>query len=158
MIDDRTPAEKRAALYNRGRQWLPIILSACALAVSLVSAYFTTFVVKDDIRVVVGHAPRFLLKKNGDISVSGWSSLTFINSGNRQALIFELTALITKLKSFIDPDQNCRTEKSTQIKFTGEPFIMKPGDIVSKKPDMVLLTDKNGNVVIPKPFFSDFFL
>jgi hypothetical protein len=45
------------------RDSIAIILSVAAFALSALVAYFTTLVVKDDIRVVIGRAPTFLLKK-----------------------------------------------------------------------------------------------
>src|SRR5689334_6579706 len=120
MIDTRSPAERRrdaAILLKRAGKllkiWLPIFLSVIAIVLSGLSAYVTTFVLKDDLRVVIGKAPTFLLKKNGDVSVSGISEITFINGGNRQALIMEPLALITKLENFADENWNCRTQKST---------------------------------------------
>jgi hypothetical protein len=157
MTDYRTPKELRQSLYKWMKVWLPIIFSFAALAIASATAYFTTLIASDDIRVVIGRAPMFVLTRKGDIDVSGISELTFINSGNRQAAIIELSALITKLENFASKVPSCRTLKTTQIHFTESAFVMKPGEILVKKPEMFLLGNANGNATIPKGFFSGIF-
>jgi hypothetical protein len=95
---------------------------------SLGVAFFTSVLYqRDDIRVVIGEALKVTRDKGG-LLLAQEQDFTFINSGNRQALISEIYA---ELVLITDPKTGCDGFTfAKSIVLSSTPIVIKPGDIL----------------------------
>src|SRR5437879_51547 len=69
--------------------WLAVGISILSLTVATLPAYRTVLYQRDDIRLIVGDSLKVKRDKSG-LLLSRDQEFTFINSGNRQAVISEI--------------------------------------------------------------------
>ncbi|QIG96312.1 hypothetical protein [Bradyrhizobium sp. 6(2017)] len=97
--------------------------------VAVISLYFTARTVlfqRDDIRVVVDGALAIRSDK-GDLLLDQDQQFTFINSGNRAAVITEIYG---ELVLVTDPKTGCDGRFAKSIVFNPTQIVVKPGDIL----------------------------
>ena len=117
------------------KDWVSVTLSCLALGVSAGAAYFNIIRQTDDIRIATLPSPFVVLDDQGKIGVSGQQQITFINSGNRDAAITDLSLVLVRLKDAPPDDTQCDEAKGSAVAsllYDFEPFITRPGDIVVK--------------------------
>jgi hypothetical protein len=95
--------------------------------VATLPAYRTVLYQRDDIRLVVGDSLKVRRDKGG-LLLSQDQEFTFINSGNRQAVISEIYG---ELVLVLDPNAGCNNQlaKSIILNPTTQ-MVLKPGDIL----------------------------
>jgi hypothetical protein len=108
------------------KHWLDWFLGAVTVT-SLGFAFFTSVLYqRDDIRVVIGEALKVTRDKGGLVLAQD-QDFTFINSGNRQALISEIYA---ELVLITDPKTGCDDRFAKSIVLNPTQIVIKPGDIL----------------------------
>jgi hypothetical protein len=107
--------------------WLAVGISILSLTVATLPAYRTVLYQRDDIRLVVGDSLKVRRDKGG-LLLSQDQEFTFINSGNRQAVISEIYG---ELVLVLDPNAGCNNQlaKSIILNPTTQ-MVLKPGDIL----------------------------
>lgn len=111
------------------KSWLPIAISALALVVSVTNLFSSAFLQRDHIRVVPGGRPT-LMRYDKESFGSGIDTLTFINSGNRGAVIQDLAVLVSNADREEGPVCTKQLGPTFLVKYRHEPILIKPGDIV----------------------------
>ncbi|QHP69541.1 hypothetical protein EI171_20970 [Bradyrhizobium sp. LCT2] len=108
------------------KHWLDWFLGAVTVT-SLGIAFFTSVLYqRDDIRVVIGEALKVTRDKGGLVLAQD-QDFTFINSGNRQALISEIYA---ELVLITVPQTGCDGRFAKSIVLNATQIVIKPGDIL----------------------------
>lgn len=100
-------------------------LSGIALAVSLISAYFTVLRVSEDVRMVVTRFPQITIESPDSISVSNEFQLAFINSGNRPAVIIRASLFVDQGSS---EGGQCDILRGTHFLLKGDPLVVKAAE------------------------------
>ena len=113
--------------------WLALGISLLSLAVSGLSAYRTVLFQRDDIRLIVGDALKVTRDKS-DLLLAQDQEFTFINSGNRQAVISEI---YSELVLVIDPNAGCDNQFAKSIIVNPTQIVLKPGDILPLRAKVV---------------------
>ena len=112
------------------RDWIAISISIVSAIIAAGSAAYTILFHQDDIRLVVGNALNVSLEKQ-DFTLDRAQELTFINSGNRPAVISEAYGKLVLARGAgneqIQCDENLSLAKN--ILLNGSPVIIKPGEI-----------------------------
>jgi hypothetical protein len=106
--------------------WLAVGVSLFSLAISSLVAYHTVIVQRDDIRLVVGDALN-VWQDESDLLLAKDQEFTFINSGNRQAVIHEIYG---ELVLVLDPNTGCKSQFAKSIILDPTQIVLKPGDIL----------------------------
>ena len=70
--------------------WLALGISLLSLAISGITAYRNVFFQRDDVRFVAGHSLSVARNENDEFRIEEDQEFTFINSGNRQAVVTEI--------------------------------------------------------------------
>lgn len=107
--------------------WLAVGISIFSLAVSGLTTYRAVFFQRDDIRFVAGEGLKVTRHKN-DFSLQEDQEFTFINSGNRQALIHEVFGTLVLVTN---PSVQCENQFPKNIILNANPLVLKPGEIQS---------------------------
>jgi hypothetical protein len=108
--------------------YIALVISMFALSVSGLTFYFNFFRKVDDIRVIVHHPSVKYDSITKIMELRIPPEWTFINSGNRSALIFRVRIILAdKLELANDPNKN------ETIPYEIEPFVIALGQILSKK-------------------------
>ena len=85
---------------------------------------------------MIGKSPIYHLMENGAIKVYGEPELTFINSGNRPAVITSVIATISPLESIQVSSPKCPVGDGLFDFFPAhldiDPFVLKSGEIIVK--------------------------
>jgi hypothetical protein len=106
--------------------WAGWVVAVISLCISGFTTYCTVLIQRDDIRVVVDGALAVRPDK-GDLLLDQDQQFTFINSGNRAAVITEIygeLVLVTDLKT------GCDGRFAKSIIFNPTQIVVKPGDIL----------------------------
>jgi hypothetical protein len=115
-------------------KWIGSPTAWLALTISASSLYLTLVRKSDDIRVVVGHPePMSIGGAGSQINLRGSDqTLIFINSGNRAAVINEVTLLLWFQSEKTGPP-TCSKPASWPIALSYDfaPLVIKPGEITS---------------------------
>jgi hypothetical protein len=101
-------------------------VTVISLGIAGFTTYRTVLYQHDDIRVVMGEALRVTRGKWG-LLLAQDQEFTFINSGNRLALINEIYA---ELLLVTDPNTQCDGRFAKSIILTPTQIVLKPGDIL----------------------------
>jgi filamentous hemagglutinin family protein len=109
---------------TKGRDWLAVGISLFSLGISVLTAGYTIFYHHDEVRVVIGQA-MLVTRDKSDFSLSEQQEFTFINSGNRQALISEIYG---ELVLAVEGSVQC-SGPAKSILINAFPVVLKPGDI-----------------------------
>jgi hypothetical protein len=104
--------------------WLAVGISILSLTVATLPAYRTVLYQRDDIRLIVGDSLKVKRDKSA-LLLSQDQEFTFINSGNRQAVISEIYG---ELVLVLDPNAGCNNQfaKSIILNPTTQ-IVLKPG-------------------------------
>lgn len=87
--------------------WVPITISILSAAIAAVSAGYTILFHQDDLRLVLGDALN--VTRNGkDFTLEREQKLTFINSGNRPAVISDVYAELVLSRGTGDEQSHAR--------------------------------------------------
>jgi hypothetical protein len=113
--------------------WLALAISLLSLAVSGLSAYRSVLFQRDDIRLIVGDALK-VTRDKGDLLLAQDQEFTFINSGNRQAVISEIYG---ELVLVTDPNAGCDNQFAKSIIVNPTQIVLKPGDILPLRAKVV---------------------
>lgn len=124
MPDDKT---------KHWADWLALGISLLSLAISGLSAYRTVFFQRDDIRLIVGDALN-VTRDKGDLLLAQDQEFTFINSGNRQAVVSEIYG---ELVLATDPNSGCAGRLAKSIIVNPTQIVLKPGDILPLRAKLV---------------------
>ncbi|MDH2341527.1 hypothetical protein [Bradyrhizobium sp. SSUT77] len=103
--------------------WVVAVISSCIAAFT---TYRTVLVQRDDIRVVVDGALA-VRRDKGDLLLDQDQQFTFINSGNRAAVITEIYG---ELILVADPKTGCDGRFAKSIILNPTQTVVKPGDIL----------------------------
>jgi hypothetical protein len=118
-------AKKKASGFS-AREWLLASFTGVGLLLTATTTYLATLRTVDEIRVVVNQMPT-TLRAVAIVLIYPNGTLTFVNSGNRNAQIASAHLRVAE-------DEECETRRGPialmEIEF--DPFILKPGDVVSK--------------------------
>jgi hypothetical protein len=114
--------------------WLAVGISTLSLTVATLPAYRTVLYQRDDIRLIVGDALKVKRDKGG-LLMSQDQEFTFINSGNRPAVISEIYG---ELVLDLDPNAGCNNQfaKSIILNPTTQ-IVLKPGDVLPLRAKVV---------------------
>jgi hypothetical protein len=141
---NRGKAVESKSTWETWRVWAAFLLGAAAFVVSLVTGYVTTFLVVDELRVVVESEPLVQLgHDNFHISVKGPLKLLFINSGTRPISILGVSLVLgevtqegcTRFES--DPERNFlsrfagRFERGSELKGKFDGMVVEAKKIAS---------------------------
>jgi|SRR5882724_12061690 len=91
--------------------WLAVGISTLSLTVATLPAYRTVLYQRDDIRLIVGDSLKVKRDKSG-LLLSQDQEFTFINSGNRPAVISEIYG---ELVLVLDPNAGCNNQFAKSI-------------------------------------------
>jgi hypothetical protein len=124
------------------KDWVGTITGTIALAISAGTAYFNILRQSDDLRVVLGgHAPGLSIDwVKGEVRPSGETTLTFINSGNRAAVVTDIQLQVAEWSR--DDLATCtieRRESHLNVKYQAGAIVVKAGEILVVK---TALSDK----------------
>jgi hypothetical protein len=115
---------------KKGRDWLAIGISLFSLGISSLTAYHSILLQRDDVRFVVDEALHVMRDKN-EFTVPEIQEFTFVNSGNRQAVVSGIYGMLVLVVSAGDAaaqcSQNLPLHKS--IYLDASPLVLKPGEI-----------------------------
>ena len=75
------------------KDFVSMAVAAIAFVISVITAYFSTIRLVDDVRVIVVHSPN-LVFVGGPIGISGSLGLAFVNAGNRAVAITGVSLII----------------------------------------------------------------
>jgi hypothetical protein len=109
-------------------------ISVISLGATGFTTYRTVLFQRDDIRLVVGEALKVGRDKR-DLLLAQDQEFTFINSGNRQAVISEIYAELVLVTDH--PNAQCDNRFAKSIIFSSTPIILKPGDILPLRAKVV---------------------
>ena len=125
--------------------WIAVGISLLSLIVAGVPAYRTVLYQRDDIRLVVGNALA-VRHDRGDLLLDQDQGFTFINSGNRAAVITEIYG---ELVLVTDPKTGCDGRIAKSIVLNPPQTVVKPGDILPLHAKVVQRYpwEKDGNVL-----------
>lgn len=136
------------------KDWVSVGISCAALGVSLTTAYYSVLLEKDDLRVLIGRLPQSEILADQSVEISGSQEFTFINLGNRAALITALGAVLIRIAS-ADAEATCTGSSFPfGVSFESDPFVLKPGEINFKKAPVSVEKKGRDAVVIPKANYS----
>jgi len=112
------------------RDWLAISISLLSLGIAGLTGYRTIFDQRDDVRFVVGDALKISRNKN-DFVLQQDQALTFINSGNRQAVVNDIYGMLVLVTSPGDPRSQCERDLplAKNIFLNPSQLVLKPGEI-----------------------------
>jgi hypothetical protein len=117
------------------KDWISPILSCLALIVSAITAYFSILQQTDDVRIVTSSQPIVVFDDKGTLGLAGRRQITFINSGNRDAAVTDITLAIMRLRTSPVANSQCSELRNFQVAnlvYDFEPFVVTPGEITIK--------------------------
>jgi hypothetical protein len=120
-----TPKEAK-----KPRDFVAISLSVLSLAISCLGFYFSTLLQTDDIRLVIDEVPSVWID-DGSLVMPSVVKLTLVNSGNRAAAVSSINATARKVGTEEGADPKCEGERLNIFGLGIEPFVLKPGEIMS---------------------------
>jgi hypothetical protein len=106
--------------------WAGWVIALISLCITGYTTYRTVLIQRDDIRLVVGNALTVRHDK-GDLLLDQDQEFTFINSGNRAAVITEIYG---ELVLITNPNSGCDDRFAKSIVLNPTQTVVKPGDIV----------------------------
>ncbi len=139
---------------------ITILIALCGMTLGILNSYVTSLRQVDDVRVVVSGGqlaePNFD-KKQFEVYPTN-TRFIFINAGSRGAIISNISLAIAQpAERMSKSDEGCRGSAVEDINFDIQPFVLRPGDMVTK--DAVLVNtgkvrkqarkDKSEFVVVP---------
>jgi hypothetical protein len=129
-----TKEERRKESIRKWKERLITGIAVAGFCLSLLNFYTTGLRVADDLRVVVGDIP--ITEPDYDAKVFHFrddaSQYVFINAGTRSAIISSVQfAFIQPEENSPLPESGCDTTRAYEVKFQVEPFVVKPGEMIS---------------------------
>jgi hypothetical protein len=112
------------------RDWLAISISLVSVVIAAGSASYNILFHQDDIRLVVGNALNVSRDKQ-EFNLDRLQELTFINSGNRPAVVSEVYGKLVLARGTGSEQSQCEENLSLakNILLDGSPVVLKPGEI-----------------------------
>lgn len=112
------------------RDWLAITISLVSVMIAAGSAGYNILLHQDDIRVVFGNSLNVSREKQ-DFTLDAKQELTFINSGNRPAVISEVYGKLVLARGTASDQSQCEENLSLakNILLNASPIVIKPGEI-----------------------------
>jgi hypothetical protein len=112
------------------RDWLAITISLVSVIIAAGSAGYNILLHHDDIRVVMGNSLNVRREKQ-DFTLDRQQDLTFINSGNRPAVISEVYGKLVLARGTASDQSQCEENLSLakNILLNASPIVIKPGEI-----------------------------
>ena len=139
-------AEEWLAWHDRKRQaaeskphkkhwldWAGWVVAVISLGITIFTTYRTSLIQRDDVRVVVEGSLEIRPDK-GDLLIDQDQQFTFINSGNRAAVISEIYA---ELVLVTNPDTKCDGRLAKSIVLNPTQIVVKPGDILPTRANVI---------------------
>lgn len=123
------------------KEWLTLSISICAFAISTGTSYYTLVRKEDDFSVLINQVGK-IDTNDQQFDISLRSDLTFLNAGNRPVSLTELVLVVRQLKEDGELQDDCHSGDVKLLNFDAEPFVLKPGEMISKK---FLLAKKEGD-------------
>ncbi len=118
---------------KKGPDWLAIGISLFSLSISGLTAYVNILMKNDDVQLVPGYSVGLYREEKGDLLLDGQQQLTFLNAGNRAAVIVRIGMTAFKRSDDKAANQICKEEKESDLAiylfFDGKPVVVKPGEI-----------------------------
>lgn len=124
--DRKREASERQPNRKHWLDWAGWAVAVISLCITGFTAYRTLLIQRDDIRVVVDGALAVRPDK-GDLLLDQDQQFTFINSGNRAAVITEIYG---ELVLVTDPKTGCDGRLAKSIILNPTQTVVKPGDIL----------------------------
>lgn len=112
------------------RDWIAITVSTVSVVITAALAAHTILFHQDDLRLVLGTALK--VSRNGqDFTLDRQQELTFINSGNRPAVISDAYAKLVLARGTGNEQSQCDDDRSLakNVILNGSPIIIKPNEI-----------------------------
>jgi len=113
--------------------WAGWVVAVVSLGITAFATYRTVLFQRDDIRLVMGNALTVTRDKK-DLLLAQDQEFTFINSGNRQAVISEIYG---ELVLVTDPNAKCDGRFAKSIILNPTQIVLKPGDILPLRAKVV---------------------
>jgi hypothetical protein len=112
------------------RDWLAITISLVSVIIAAGSAGYNILLHQDDIHVVFGNSLNVGREKQ-DFTLDAKQEVTFINSGNRPAVISEVYGKLVLARGTASDQSQCEEGLSLakNILLNASPLIIKPGEI-----------------------------
>ena len=137
-LEKKKPIEKKDKL-SLGLASTALIVSTLALSASLITLYYNVLKLSDEIRVVFEQVPAFTFgKEQSELHAGRPFSVIFINSGNRPAIVSDVTLYLWESAKPVDENLihqwDCSTNDGRKGKRTLsialEPIILREKEIV----------------------------
>jgi hypothetical protein len=119
-MTDKTDKKKHWA------DWIALGMSLLSLAIAGTTAYRNVFIQRDDVRFVAGDTLRVGRSENDEFRIDEDQEFTFINSGNRQAVVTEISGTLVLV---IDKNVQCANRFAKNIILNANKTVLKPGEI-----------------------------
>ncbi|UYO37860.1 hypothetical protein KQX62_14030 [Rhodopseudomonas palustris] len=115
---------------EKQRDWIAIGVSLASLGISAAVAFNANLLKRDDIRIVMGDGLQIIREKNV-FSLQEHHEFTFINSGNRQAVVSGLYGMLVLAIQPGDAAAQCSQDLPLHksILLDASPIVLKPGEI-----------------------------
>ena len=136
------------------KDWISIVISIGALSVSLATAYFNIFRQTDDVRLALSDIPTTGVQpKLGKVSVQAQQSFTFINSGNRPAVIARLQLAVVQPSKTTPSPTSCKPEEDginyyAPIPYQFVPVVIKPAEVSAVSATLAWRKTSDGLVTV----------
>ncbi len=106
--------------------WLALGISLLSLAIAGITAYRNVFFQRDDVRFVAGDSLEVARNENDEFRIEEDQEFTFINSGNRQAVITEIYGTLVLVT---DSNAQCANRLAKNIFLNANKIVLKSGEI-----------------------------
>jgi hypothetical protein len=123
--DRKQPAEAKPP-KKHWLDWAGWVVAVISMCIAAFTTFRTVLVQRDDIRIVVDGALA-VRRDKGDLLLDQDQQFTFINSGNRAAVITEIYG---ELVLVTDPKTGCDGRFAKSIVLNPIQAVVKPGDIL----------------------------
>jgi len=106
--------------------WIALGVSLISLAIAGTTAYRNVFIQRDDVRFVAGDSLKVARNENDEFRIGEDQEFTFINSGNRQAVVTEIYGTLVLIT---DSNAQCANRLAKNIILNANKIVLKPGEI-----------------------------
>lgn len=128
------------------KDWISTTIALVALLISGATAYFSILQPTDDVRIVASSQPIVVFDDKRTLGLAGPQQITFINSGNRDVAVTDITLTVMRLDAKPVTNSQCSQLRNYQVAnlvYDFEPFIVTPGKIAIKKFDATKFDQTN---------------
>jgi hypothetical protein len=145
----------------KGKDWVAILISIIALALSAMTAYFSFVRQTEELRVFVGEFMPFLTRADdGRLHLEGYLDITFMNTGTQPIVVLGAELAIKDISERKDEESKSCKQIFGNLPFDVDPFVVKEKESISKllrlrvNPRLSIEAAQlieDGRIVVPAP-------